>query len=375
MDWEGEPIMKSFDHLAAFYKQEHKPDDFVKQVDSLLASEERNVRAVPFGCNQASLDWLDGQICGDKKVSLVYRVDGLLAFRLDYKFTENGKEKSDTGTFFILQQKDCPSVFVAFCLEPTPFFRRALQPLFQSLYPMIMQTFVSHKRMKRLLDTFKADGGYSDLIITRASQRLRYQEGSHLNTMPIVSWPEMTLDDAFQWIQEHNGWFQSLEFEVMSRERSLATIAFTRQGIVRANSLFTRAYQTFIVPTCKTIDANLKLFSHRARLERTDSSALPLVIDFEGDQFQNVQENRRLIQAMRRLKGSSVSVLHGNPYVHLSVLDYFDGSAFDLWVLDRRQLIIVPQLKASIAAIKRLINHIFDDYAEGRLLDYKLPQP
>jgi hypothetical protein len=193
--------------------------------------------------------------------------------------------------------------------------------------------------------------------------------------MPVVSWPDMTLDAAFQWIQEHNGWFQSIEFEVMSRERALATIAFTRQGIVRADGLFTRAYQTFVLPTCNTIAANLKLFSHRARLERADASALPLVIDFETDQFHDVQENRRLIQAMRRLKSSSVSVLHGNPYVHLSVLDYFDGSAFDLWVLDRRQLVIVPQLKASIHGIKRLINHIFDNYAEGRLLDFTYPHP
>ena len=51
---------------------------------------------------------------------------------------------------------------------------------------------------------------------------------------------------------------------------------------------------------------------------------------------------------MQLLRGTSVSVLHGNPYVHLSILDYHDGSAFDLWVLDRQRLIIVPQLKASI---------------------------
>lgn len=367
--------MKTFDYLAAFYRQEHNSRDFVGQVDSLLAAEEASVRAIPFGCEKSSLDWLDGKVCGDKKVALLHCKDHLSAFRLDYKFTENGQEKSETGRFFVMQQADLPNVFVAFSLESAHFFRRALQPFLLSLYPTVMMTFVSHRKMKRMLDAFKAEGNFSELIITRASQRLRYQEGNLTKRiMPMVSWPEMTLDEAFQWIQEHNGWFQSLEFEAMSRDRKLGTIVLTRQGIVRADALFSRAYQTFIVPTCKTIDANLKLFSHRARLERPDASALPLVIDFEADQFHDVQENRRLIQAMRLLKSASVSVLHGNPYVHLSVLDYVDGSAFDLWVLDHRQLVIVPQLKASIAAIKRLINHIFDDYAEGRLLDYHQPQ-
>lgn len=369
------PRHKKFDYLAAFNREQHEPDRFLGALDSLLGAEPLAVRAVPFGCEKAAMDWLDGGAFGDRKVKLLYRKDRLLAFKLDHKYVEKDEEKTETGRFFILQQPDYANVFVAFSLEPTHFFRRALLPLFEGLYPTVMLTFLKHRKMKLLLDTFKTEGGFTELIITRASQRLRYQDGTQKKVMPLVSWPEMSLDDAFQWIEEHNGWFQSLEFEVMQNDRHLATLSFTRQGIVRANALFTRAYNTFLVPAAKTIANNLKLFSHRARLARADASALPLVIDFESDQFADVEENRRLIQAMRQLKGASVSVLHGNPYVHLSVLDYYDGSSFDLWVLDRRQIIIVPQLKASIAGIKRLINHIFDDYAEGRLLDYTHPQP
>jgi N-acetylmuramic acid 6-phosphate (MurNAc-6-P) etherase len=54
----------------------------------------------------------------------------------------------------------------------------------------------------------------------------------------------------------------------------------------------------------------------------------------------------------------------------MAVIDYYDGSTFDLWVLNPNQLVIVPQLKGSIPAIKRLINHIFDTYAEGTIRNY-----
>ena len=368
--------MKGLDYIAAFHGHEHEPDKFVVAVDSLLNATGATVRAIPFGCDQTSIGWLDGVECGDKRATLLYCKQNLSAFRLDYKFTEHGQKKTDSGRFFVLQQPDLPNVFVAFSVGSTPFFRRALLPLFEWLYPAVMLAFVANQKLKRLLDTFKAEGGYTNLIITRASQRLRYREGTQTRKiMPMVSWPDMTLSEAFQWIEEHNGWFHSLEFEVMSHERALAAIGVTRQGIVKADALFARAYEAFTIPVCKTIHANLKLFSQRARLERPDLSALPLVIDFERDQFRDVEENRRLIEAMQLLEGASVSVLHGNPYVHLSILDYHDGSAFDLWVLDRHRLILVPQLKASVPAIKRLINHIFDDYAEGRLLDYTNPQP
>jgi hypothetical protein len=55
----------------------------------------------------------------------------------------------------------------------------------------------------------------------------------------------------------------------------------------------------------------------------------------------------------------------------MSVIDYFDGSAFDIWVLSSSQLVIVPQMKGTVPAIKRLVNHIFDSYAEGKIKDYK----
>jgi len=86
--------VKSFDYLAAFYQAKYNPQGFVRELDSLLASEEATVRAIPFGSDRPNADWLDGYVRGDKKLTLLYRNDTLLAFRLDYKFTEHGQEKS-----------------------------------------------------------------------------------------------------------------------------------------------------------------------------------------------------------------------------------------------------------------------------------------
>jgi len=74
---------------------------------------------------------------------------------------------------------------------------------------------------------------------------------------------------------------------------------------------------------------------------------------------------------MNKFEKSSVSVLHGNPYIRLSVVDYIDGSNIDVWVLNTKQIFIVPQMKASVPSIKRIINHIFDTFAEGKIIDYK----
>jgi len=38
--------------------------------------------------------------------------------------------------------------------------------------------------------------------------------------------------------------------------------------------------------------------------------------------------------------------------------------------LSPKIIAIVPQMKGSVAAIERLVNHIFDSYAEGKIVDY-----
>lgn len=364
--------MGSFDYLSAFYDTRHSADTIIRELDSLLSAQDLNVRAIPFGCELGSVDWLDERIAKDRHVILLWKSGRLSAFRLSYKFKENEHEQQNTGQFFVIQHEQYSNVFIALSIEPSDFYRRALLPLIHSLYPRVMMTFITHKKLRRLLESFKSRGNFTDLVITRASQRLRFQESKQArHIMPVVSWPEMTLSQAFDWVHEQNGWFESLTFEAKREHRVLGDISFTRQGVIRTDAMMGRVFESFLTPVCKTIHENIQLFSHRARLERSDLSTRPLIIDFEENQFEDVEENKRFIQAMRQLRTASISVLHGNPYVQLSILDYFDGSAFDLWILDQRQIVIVPQLKGSVPAIKRLINHIFDNYAEGHLVNYR----
>ena len=125
-----------------------------------------------------------------------------------------------------------------------------------------------------------------------------------------------------------------------------------------------------VLPICETISENIRLFSKRGRREDPQLNVKPLAIEFDKDQFESVNENANFIEAMRKLDNASVSVIHGNPYVSLSIVDYYDGSTFDLWVLNPRELVIVPQMKSTILSIKRLINSVFDNYAEGTIRDF-----
>jgi hypothetical protein len=364
--------MNTFDYLSSFNNNRHTDLNIIREIDSLLSTEDIDVRFIPFGCQQESIDWINSISVKDRQVVLQWKSNRLSLYLLNYKYKENGKEIIANGKFFVLRDSEYSDSYVAITIESSKFYRRALLPFIQSLYPKLLLTFITHKKMRRLLEQFIQKDESYNIIITRASQRLRFQEdpkGRHV--MPMVSWPSMSLEDSFQWVYDHNGWFESLSFDVKVNNQLISGISFSRRGLIKANGLIEEVYQSFIKPVTKTLHENIEFFSHRSRLDRPDLSPRPIVVQFDDDQFADIGENQRFISSLRRMNSASISVLHGNPYLHVSILDYLDGSAFDLWILEQQKLVIVPQLQVSVAAIKRLINHIYDNYAEGNLGNYQ----
>jgi len=54
----------------------------------------------------------------------------------------------------------------------------------------------------------------------------------------------------------------------------------------------------------------------------------------------------------------------------VQVSDGYDGSSFDVWVLSSDHFAIIPQLKASEAAVERLVHYVFDRFKEGEVKEY-----
>jgi hypothetical protein len=369
-------IMKpgNLDFLTRFYEQKLSQQNFIPELGSLLSSEDLTASALPFFSHQDPKDWLRLACRRRGQLSEIQTSQGIASFRLlIQKLPKDSVEKAESGAFFIFTPPEYALIHLLVTLEPSHFFEH-LRRFVESSYPKVLTTFVTHRRFQRLLSLFLQKHDLSQLIINRASLRIRFQENEEACARPIVpmvSWPDMDIHRAFDWVKEQNGWFQSLKFTAYRNKRALAGISFSRQGITRTTGLLPEVFSSFIMPVCKILDENVRFFGQRSRRDRKDLSVRPLIIDFESDQVAELEEKRRFIIAMQQMHSASVSVLHGNPYVHLSVLDYYDGSVFDVWVLSPSAITIVPQMKGSIAAIKRIINHVFDSFAEGRIREYE----
>jgi hypothetical protein len=359
------------DYTKLLYGNKHDRAALVQTIDSVLGSAKAKARMFVCHCTPEFVDRLGKT--DNKRLSVSinddFSTDEVRQYDVTYRHPEGVDSAEDLrGNFFLVpaDKYGAQGVYTAIMIGRSVLFRDGLLPFFQHSFPYVTLTFITHKRLENLLVNFRDINHFGDFVIQRASTKTRMEE----RYISSVVWPSMKLEAAFSWLAEQNGWFQGLTCRVKRGFYPDLELAISRQGIVTTNRYFQQVYNSIIQPIEKVVHENVVLFRQRSRREVKNREVRPLAIELGEDLFESVEENAKFIGEMRKMKASSINVIHGNPYVHLSVLDYYDGSNFDIWVLSPERIIIVPQMMGSMQSIKRLVNHIFDFYAEGEVTDY-----
>ncbi len=363
--------MQSFDFLTPFYRKQFTRESFLAELDGLLAAERHLVvRTLPFYWPRLSTAWGQGFSSGQHEVALVNAGQGIVQYTIAFKHTKQGHQKVDQARVFLYQHQRYPDVYTAFTLDSREFLDKSLRRLLRNNRPGVLTTFLTHTRLQRLLESF-SESEQLDLTIKRASVRVRLESARRkAKTMPMVSWPDFSLSEAFDWVHQENGWFRAIHCEALGRS-CLFKFSINRRGEVTTSGMLESIFRAFLAPVCRILHENVEFFGRRSRGETPKRLARPVVVEFGEDCFAQREDNERFISAMREYDRASVSVIHSNPYIHLSVLDHYDGSSFELWVLRSDRLDIVPQFRASVHAIKRVVRHVYDTYAEGHLRDFE----
>jgi len=366
--------MERFDFSRLLYDEANNRESLLRGLDSLVGTGPYGVTIIPYASGQRPTDCFRAPHGNRRRFALIRSKYGVHLFKLVFVPRRKApREPPVQGNFFVYEHPQFENIFVVLTVEESAFVQRALMPFVEQNYPRVYLPLISQERLSSLLHGFKMRYGYSDLSVVRASLRSRFMgEGQRREVIiPSVSWLNLGLEGAFRYAQEQDGWFSSLTFHALKGDRLCADVTIHRSGLIRSYVEFSNVFESLVLPVCKELWGNLKLFEGRSRRETESLQVRPLTVNFGTDLFVNAEENAKFIEAIRLLDKASASVLHSNPYVHLSLIDYIDGSTFDLWVLNPRELVIVPQLKGTVQAIRRLVSHIFDNYAEGNVVDFQ----
>lgn len=192
--------------------------------------------------------------------------------------------------------------------------------------------------------------------------------GSRKSIASRIDWTDISLKEAFSKLFEQNLWLKSIDFSIHSlfNNRTIETNgAISRDGMIVCKDGFSFFFNIFILRALEAAKKENELLRNRSRNESEKLEAKPLKIKLRKNIFKDKSVNNKFYSSMRSMKYCGLSAFHSNPYFHASLIDYKDGSTYRIWVLSEDTITIVPQMRATVASLERIINHIGESFLEG----------
>jgi hypothetical protein len=284
---------------------------------------------------------------------------------LKYDFTlygNLGDTQEGSGIYFKHPSFDDVYIYVSF--DPMFIFKRVLSNYFNKFYPKISQIFLTSNQIKTIIAETSTKLNTSALISRFVVKR------PYPNAEVDIKYQHEKIDfkKAFLSAEVDNYDVNSLNVFVRDMDFNVS-----REGYFVLNSgNFTQFDALVFAKTFEFVKNKKQVYSNRERREENKYEASPLLIKFNHDLFNSVDDMKNLVKRVfDNIERSFYSVSHLNPYLQMSFTGFEDGSSFEIWVLNKNQLFIVPQFRATFPSVTKVINAMFRDFSEGEVIDVK----
>lgn len=285
------------------------------------------------------------------------------------------RQRVVSGKFVVARPFAGPMYLLLF-VSKSSFWREGILPLLGGLYPEAVRPFLTQHELHQILKTLQRAVQPNRLRVLEFSSKKRLASTARKRFQTVREWTDLELDAVFREAKERNVWFRSVLFDLVTQEngRVISTGVrgtLSKYGYFACNDRFDLFEKTLLKELAQYATDRLKFFSDRDRASTPNHSPRPMQVIYDTEVFRSAEQTKKLVEAMQRFKHGTCTVLHANPYVHLSVVDNIDFSSADIWVLSNNEILIVPQLRASEAGLKRVVNHIFEQFREGNLSEFE----
>lgn len=295
----------------------------------------------------------------------------LHAFRLDVSVGRSPARRVRLP--FAILDAGRPNMFVAIAVCAGDDWQTLVRFL-DGRYPQLVPVYLSQRELIGSIKTLRHSTPDLDLRVREMSATEKIETETGKRKRSVREWTDEDLDNLLIHVEDRRQSINSLRFDFHRRINDKVDVIptlsckVTRKAIVEISGKFAVAWNTVIADVVAAGAEKLKFFSKRGLRDR-NYSASPLAIHFKRQVFDDVAQIRRFVDVMRKYPHSAYAVEHGNPYAHLQLSDRYDGSSFELWAVTSDEILVVPRLRATEAAVERLIHYIYDEFREGEVTD------
>ncbi len=253
------------------------------------------------------------------------------------------------------------------------FWRNVLSFAIRKCYPTLSAPSISTEEIQGLLQGLadRFDAGPDRFRITNLSYNARIVDPhARKDRESDSSWTDRSLGLVFQQAREEDWQVTRVQFEILGGAEGSCRGHVTCDGEMGFSGEFDVLRELLLQPVARMASEIFVKLDNRERLRERSYATQPFFIEFADDILISADARAHLLAALSRMPHTSQSVIHANPYLHVSILDYLEDTSCELYVLSPSRISIVPQTRTSPTSLARLCAHIAKEFGEGRVVDY-----
>lgn len=284
-----------------------------------------------------------------------YQID--LSRRIERSDIEDGA-RSVEGSFAFFQNHES-DVWTALSGAGPDFYERGILWILKQSQPKISNFYTNSGDLENILNNLRRS--LSPEIRIEVTKAVAYSHRDEGN----ISFEVHPYQQVFDLAEDANRYVDKVSFRVQQGEETVFNGFMSRDGQTKFQSGDASVYFNNYLPAYTNKgQEKADLFTDKERSIET-GEVNEIEIEFDQQVFRTSEDNRSLIQALSNISQSSVTVYHKNPYAHVSVLDYVDGSSCDVFVTESDTISLIPSYRGSLNSLMRISDQISREFQEG----------
>jgi hypothetical protein len=295
-----------------------------------------------------------------------------------------GRRPAETieGRFAALRHPDLPLVWVVVTDATTDFLTRPFRWLMRSAIPRPTAPILRTPQLQALVEGLQtsvrmhfADDPHANVRVTQLGYRARIASaGARKAVERDRKWTDLSVREAFSDAVDAGQWVTDVgvEYPQTSRPGRKARARLGRYSVFTFQRSALPAFDAFVGPAAAMAQEWFNFLKDRARRPANQYTTRPFRIEFGYPVLSTPEQITLFAKALRKMPSVTCTVLHGNPYFHAVLLDYHDGSTYEVLVSDEEGATVIPQGRATVRALQRLCSRVFADFREGELNELEL---
>ena len=225
------------------------------------------------------------------------------------------------------------------------------------------------EQIQEMLKLLETRGGAQSLRIRQAGHRTRiHSEGAEQSLETDRKWTDLASEDWFGQVREAHSWITDISFTYTTLGGRAARMRIGRYGDFKLQGHAVEAFQVIDLACVMALE-RYAFLREREKSRKTSFRGRPFRINFARGVIRDQSDVKRLHSALLQVPNTSCTLLHGNPYFHVTMTDYEDGSSYEVISVAESYVVVVPQGRATVRALTSLCRGVFSNFQEGTLAE------